>query len=162
MDLPYSHVINYLKILDLVFEEDVAQMCWSILNDACVICLAAVCLTPRQPRGSWPVGAVLVLADRESWLTTVACSLRCTPFTRLTPSHAPLSSSPPASFASHYRQTGTSSSMWNTTTSGPAAGWSCGCGRTGDSPLLEVQCGARQRPRMRGGRGRIGGGGHGY
>lgn len=34
VDLPYSHVINYLKILDLVFEEDVAQMCWSILNDA--------------------------------------------------------------------------------------------------------------------------------
>jgi len=26
-------VINYLKILDLVFEDDVAQRCWSILND---------------------------------------------------------------------------------------------------------------------------------
>jgi hypothetical protein len=33
VDLPYSHVINYLKILDLVFEDDVAQKCWSILND---------------------------------------------------------------------------------------------------------------------------------
>jgi hypothetical protein len=33
VDLPYSHVINYLKILDLVFEDDVAQRCWSILND---------------------------------------------------------------------------------------------------------------------------------
>ncbi|OCF42707.1 cyclin-dependent protein kinase regulator [Kwoniella heveanensis CBS 569] len=33
VDLPYSHMINYLKILDLVFEDDVAQMCWSILND---------------------------------------------------------------------------------------------------------------------------------
>lgn len=33
VDLPYSHVINYLKILDLVFEDDVAQQCWSILND---------------------------------------------------------------------------------------------------------------------------------
>lgn len=28
--------MNYLKILDLVFEEGVAQMSWSILNDACV------------------------------------------------------------------------------------------------------------------------------
>ncbi|WRT68355.1 uncharacterized protein IL334_005331 [Kwoniella shivajii] len=33
VDLPYSHMINYLKILDLVFEDEVAQMCWSILND---------------------------------------------------------------------------------------------------------------------------------
>jgi hypothetical protein len=33
VDLPYSHVINYLKILDLVFEDDVAQKCWSTLND---------------------------------------------------------------------------------------------------------------------------------
>jgi hypothetical protein len=33
VDLSYSHVINYLKILDLVFEADVAQKCWSILND---------------------------------------------------------------------------------------------------------------------------------
>nr|XP_019011439.1 cyclin-dependent protein kinase regulator [Kwoniella pini CBS 10737]OCF50220.1 cyclin-dependent protein kinase regulator [Kwoniella pini CBS 10737] len=33
VDLPYSHMINYLKILDLVFEDQVAQMCWSILND---------------------------------------------------------------------------------------------------------------------------------
>ena len=37
MDLPYSHVINYLKILDLVFEDDVAQKCWSILNDMYVL-----------------------------------------------------------------------------------------------------------------------------
>ncbi|EIW67383.1 hypothetical protein TREMEDRAFT_33679 [Tremella mesenterica DSM 1558] len=34
VDLPYSHVINYCRILDLVFEKDVAQSCWSILNDA--------------------------------------------------------------------------------------------------------------------------------
>jgi hypothetical protein len=34
VDLPYSHVINYLKILDLVFDDGVAQLCWSILNDA--------------------------------------------------------------------------------------------------------------------------------
>ena len=34
VDLPYSHVINYCKILDLVFESDVAQTAWSILNDA--------------------------------------------------------------------------------------------------------------------------------
>lgn len=34
VDLPYSHVINYCKILDLVFEDDVAQTAWSILNDA--------------------------------------------------------------------------------------------------------------------------------
>ncbi|WVQ68108.1 uncharacterized protein L199_006314 [Kwoniella botswanensis] len=33
VDLPYNHMINYLKILDLVFEDEVAQMCWSILND---------------------------------------------------------------------------------------------------------------------------------
>nr|XP_018261434.1 cyclin-dependent protein kinase regulator [Kwoniella dejecticola CBS 10117]OBR83592.1 cyclin-dependent protein kinase regulator [Kwoniella dejecticola CBS 10117] len=33
VDLPYSHMINYLKILDLVFEDEVAQVCWSILND---------------------------------------------------------------------------------------------------------------------------------
>ncbi|WWC90748.1 uncharacterized protein L201_005685 [Kwoniella dendrophila CBS 6074] len=33
VDLPYSHMINYLKILDLVFEDEAAQMCWSILND---------------------------------------------------------------------------------------------------------------------------------
>lgn len=26
-------MINYLKILDLVFEDDVTQMCWSTLND---------------------------------------------------------------------------------------------------------------------------------
>lgn len=36
VDLPYSHVINYLKILDLVFVDDIAQLCWSILNDAWV------------------------------------------------------------------------------------------------------------------------------
>jgi hypothetical protein len=36
VDLPYSHVINYLKIIDLVFEDDVAQKCWSILNDMLV------------------------------------------------------------------------------------------------------------------------------
>lgn len=34
VDLPYSHVINYCKILDLVFEPEVAQTAWSILNDA--------------------------------------------------------------------------------------------------------------------------------
>lgn len=34
VDLPYNHLINYLRILDLVFEEDVAQTCWSVLNDA--------------------------------------------------------------------------------------------------------------------------------
>jgi len=34
VDLPYSHVINYLKILDLVFVDDIAQLAWSILNDA--------------------------------------------------------------------------------------------------------------------------------
>jgi hypothetical protein len=34
VDLPYSHVINYCKILDLVFEDGVAQTAWSILNDA--------------------------------------------------------------------------------------------------------------------------------
>ncbi|GFZ49440.1 hypothetical protein JCM24511_07560 [Saitozyma sp. JCM 24511] len=42
VDLPYSHVINYLKVLDLVFEEDVAQMCWSILNDALLTPLYAI------------------------------------------------------------------------------------------------------------------------
>lgn len=36
VDLPYSHVVNYLRILDLVFEGDIAQRCWSILNDAWV------------------------------------------------------------------------------------------------------------------------------
>lgn len=37
VDLPYNHAVNYLKILDLVFEEGVAQMTWSILNDAYVL-----------------------------------------------------------------------------------------------------------------------------
>lgn len=34
VELPYSLVINFLKILDLVFVDDIAQLCWSILNDA--------------------------------------------------------------------------------------------------------------------------------
>ncbi|ORY35616.1 cyclin-dependent protein kinase regulator [Naematelia encephala] len=42
VDLPYSHVINYLKILDLVFEEGIAQSCWSILNDALLTPLYAI------------------------------------------------------------------------------------------------------------------------
>ncbi|ORX38608.1 putative cyclin-dependent protein kinase regulator [Kockovaella imperatae] len=42
VDLPYSHVINYCKILDLVFEPDVAQTCWSILNDALLTPLYAI------------------------------------------------------------------------------------------------------------------------
>jgi hypothetical protein len=33
VDLPYNHAINYLKILNLVFEPDIAQLVWSILND---------------------------------------------------------------------------------------------------------------------------------
>ncbi|WWD19001.1 hypothetical protein CI109_103458 [Kwoniella shandongensis] len=42
VDLPYSHMINYLKILDLVFEDEVAQMCWSILNDLLLTPLYAI------------------------------------------------------------------------------------------------------------------------
>jgi hypothetical protein len=54
VDLPYSHVINYLKILDLVFEDDVAQRCWSILNDMYVsyFCnpLSVLYLSERENR----------------------------------------------------------------------------------------------------------------
>ncbi|ADV22622.1 cyclin-dependent protein kinase regulator [Cryptococcus gattii E566] len=42
VDLPYNHMINYLKILDLVFEDDVTQMCWSILNDMLLTPLYAI------------------------------------------------------------------------------------------------------------------------
>ena len=36
VDLPYSHMINYCKILDLVNKPGAVQLCWSILNDALV------------------------------------------------------------------------------------------------------------------------------
>ena len=49
VDLPYSHVINYLRILDLVFDDDVAQTCWSILNDAYVCSLPSPTLNPQAP-----------------------------------------------------------------------------------------------------------------
>ncbi|KAE8542624.1 hypothetical protein D1P53_001405 [Cryptococcus gattii VGV] len=42
VDLPYNHMINYLKILDLVFDDDVTQMCWSILNDMLLTPLYAI------------------------------------------------------------------------------------------------------------------------
>ncbi|WVQ82001.1 hypothetical protein IAT38_004128 [Cryptococcus sp. DSM 104549] len=42
VDLPYNHMINYLKILDLVFVDEIAQMCWSILNDMLLTPLYAV------------------------------------------------------------------------------------------------------------------------
>ncbi|ODO06633.1 hypothetical protein I350_03991 [Cryptococcus amylolentus CBS 6273] len=42
VDLPYNHMINYLKILDLVFKEENAQMCWSILNDMLLTPLYAI------------------------------------------------------------------------------------------------------------------------
>ncbi|WVO17750.1 hypothetical protein L204_105448 [Cryptococcus depauperatus] len=42
VDLPYSHMINYLRILDLVFEDQVGQMCWSVLNDMLLTPLYAI------------------------------------------------------------------------------------------------------------------------
>lgn len=39
VDLPYSHMINYCKILDLVTKPGAVQLCWSILNDAFVLAL---------------------------------------------------------------------------------------------------------------------------
>ncbi|WVQ74827.1 hypothetical protein IAR50_004434 [Cryptococcus sp. DSM 104548] len=42
VDLPYNHMINYLKILDLVFKDEIAQMCWSILNDMLLTPLYAI------------------------------------------------------------------------------------------------------------------------
>lgn len=36
VDLPYSHMVNYCKILDLVAIPGVVQHCWGILNDAYV------------------------------------------------------------------------------------------------------------------------------
>ncbi|KAI9637365.1 cyclin-dependent protein kinase regulator [Dioszegia hungarica] len=61
VDLPYNHAINYLKILDLVFEPNVAQTTWSILNDlllspvyaihpAYVLACASILLTTRLLR----------------------------------------------------------------------------------------------------------------
>ncbi|WVW85655.1 hypothetical protein I302_107693 [Kwoniella bestiolae CBS 10118] len=67
VDLPYSHMINYLKILDLVFEDEVAQMCWSILNDMLLtpmyalhpphtLACASILLTTRLLRIPLPEG----------------------------------------------------------------------------------------------------------
>ncbi|WVR07480.1 hypothetical protein IAU60_004522 [Kwoniella sp. DSM 27419] len=67
VDLPYSHMINYLKILDLVFEDDVAQRCWSILNDMLLtpayaihpphtLACASILLATRQLRIPLPDG----------------------------------------------------------------------------------------------------------
>lgn len=36
VDLPYNHMINYCKILDLVHKPGIVQLCWGILNDAYV------------------------------------------------------------------------------------------------------------------------------
>ncbi|RSH78589.1 uncharacterized protein EHS24_002317 [Apiotrichum porosum] len=55
VDLPYSHVINYLRILDLVFEKGVAQLCWSILNDALLTPLYA-----QQPTHVLAVMSILL------------------------------------------------------------------------------------------------------
>lgn len=37
VDLPYSHVVNYCRILDLIERPKVVQSCWGILNDAWVL-----------------------------------------------------------------------------------------------------------------------------
>ncbi|BEJ16743.1 hypothetical protein CspHIS471_0601440 [Cutaneotrichosporon sp. HIS471] len=71
VDLPYSHVINYLKILDLVFDDGVAQLCWSILNDALltplyaqhpthVLAVASITLATRLRHLALPEGWYLL------------------------------------------------------------------------------------------------------
>lgn len=65
VDLPYSHAINYLQILGLVSEPGLAQLAWSILNDALltplyaqqpvhVLAVAAILLATRQRRIPMP------------------------------------------------------------------------------------------------------------
>ncbi|TXT15755.1 hypothetical protein VHUM_00258 [Vanrija humicola] len=60
VDLPYSHVVNYLRILDLVFEGDIAQRCWSILNDALLTPLYA-----QQPPHVLAVTSILLATRLE-------------------------------------------------------------------------------------------------
>ena len=51
-------MINYLKILDLVFEDQVAQMCWSILNDLSVQATCSIVLIDFQPSLLTPLYAI--------------------------------------------------------------------------------------------------------
>lgn len=71
VDLPYSHAINYLQILGLVSEPGLAQLAWSILNDALltplyaqqpvhVLAVAAILLATRKRRIPMPEGWYLL------------------------------------------------------------------------------------------------------